>query len=206
MTLSSSSPDEESRKNDLRYLYGLLDFVSSSDDKEDWTLINSIRLVVSSTVGDDGGGVYKPLLNCARVFGLVGVWSRSSVSVSPSPATEMTSRGSTLEVAIETESNERVVLEHVEGVGEVARDVMRDKEEVGPREGRPLAASQLRSLKMEDYALEGVSLLRLETLPLRPLPPGLELTLNLFLDPISSSFLGGIFSLPCPGRLGPREK
>lgn len=54
--------------------------------------------------------------------------------------------------------------------------------------------------------LEGVSLLRLETLPLRPLPPDLELTLSLFLDPISSSFFGGIFSLPCPGRLGPREK
>jgi hypothetical protein len=161
---------------------------------------------VSSTVGEEGGGVYKPLLNCARVFGLVGVWSISSVSVSPSPATEMTSRGSTLEVAIETESNERVVLEHVEGVGEVARDAIRDKEEVCPREGRPLAASQLRSLKMKNDALEGVSLLRLETLPLRPLPPDLELTLNLFLDPISSSFLGGIFSLPCPGRLGPREK
>jgi hypothetical protein len=118
----------------------------------------------------------------------------------------MTSRGSTLEVAIETESNERVVLEHVEGVGEVARDVMRDKEEACPREGRPLAASQLRPCKMKNYALEGVSLLRLETLPLRPLPPDRELTLNLFLDPISSSFLGGIFSLPCPGRLGPREK
>jgi hypothetical protein len=54
----------------------------------------------------------------------------------------MTSRGSTLEVAIETESNERVVLEHVEGVGEVARDVIRDKEEVCPREGRPLAGHQ----------------------------------------------------------------
>jgi len=145
ITLSSSSPDEESRKNDLRYLYGLLDFVSSSDDREDWTLINSIRLVVSSTVGEEGGGVYKPLLNCARVARLVGVWSISSVSVSPSPspATEMTSRGSMLEVAIETESNERVVLEHVEGVGEVARDVMRDKEDVCPREGRPLADCQL---------------------------------------------------------------
>jgi hypothetical protein len=99
---------------------------------------------VSSTVGEEGGGVYKPLLNCARVARLVGVWSTSSVSVSPSPATEMTSRGSTLEVAIETESNERVVLEHVEGVGEVARDAIRDKEEVCPREGLPLAINQLR--------------------------------------------------------------
>jgi hypothetical protein len=52
----------------------------------------------------------------------------SSVSVSPSPATEMTSRGSTLEVAIETESKDRVVLEHVEGVGDVARDAMRERE------------------------------------------------------------------------------
>ena len=145
MTLSSSSPDEESRRNDLRYLYGLLDFASSSDDNDDWTLINSIRLVVSSTVGEEGGGVYRPLLSCARVARLVGVWSISSVSVSPSPATEMTSRWSTLEVAIETESKERVVLEHVEGVGDVARVAMRDKEEVCPREGRPLAASQFSS-------------------------------------------------------------
>ena len=107
---------------------------------------------------------------------------------------------------METESKERVVLEHVEGVGDVARVAMRDKEEVCPRDGRPLAASQFSSAHNSEHVLEGVSLRRLETLPLRPLPPDLELTLNLFLDPISSSFLGGIFSLPCPGRLGPREK
>lgn len=101
--------------------------------------------MVSSTVGEEGGGVYRPLLYCALVVGLdlVGVlWmSMSSVSVSPSPspAIEIISRGSTLEVAIEIESKERVVLEHVDGVGEVARDAIRDKEEVCPSEGRPLA-------------------------------------------------------------------
>jgi hypothetical protein len=60
-------------------------------------------------------------------------------SSSSSAATEMRSRGSTLDVAIEIESYERVVLEQVEGVGEAARDAIRDKELEGPREGRPLA-------------------------------------------------------------------
>lgn len=51
----------------------------------------------------------------------------------------MTSRGSTEEVAIDIESNDRVVVEQVEGVGEGAREAIRDKELEGPREGRPLA-------------------------------------------------------------------
>lgn len=122
----------------------------------------------------------------------------------------MTSSGSTDEVAMDTESNERVVLEQVEGVGEVARDAIRDKEEVGPSDGRPPARGVSHSLRKRNGRdlLDGVSLLRLDILSLLPLPPDLLLTLNLFLDPISlsSSFLGGIFSFPCPGRLGPREK
>jgi len=51
----------------------------------------------------------------------------------------MTSRGSTEEVAIDIESNDRVVVEQVEGVGEGAREAIRDNELEGPREGRPLA-------------------------------------------------------------------
>ena len=34
------------------------------------------------------------------------------------------------------------MLEQVEGVGDAARDAIRDREEVGPREGRPLATGQ----------------------------------------------------------------
>ena len=51
----------------------------------------------------------------------------------------MTSRGSTEEVAIDIESNDRVVVEQVEGVGEGAREAIRDNELEGPRDGRPLA-------------------------------------------------------------------
>jgi hypothetical protein len=51
----------------------------------------------------------------------------------------MTSRGSTLEVAIDMESYDLVVVEQVEGVGEGAREAIRDKELDEAREGRPLA-------------------------------------------------------------------
>jgi hypothetical protein len=40
---------------------------------------------------------------------------------------------------MDTESKERVVFEQVEGVGEAAREAIRDNELDGPNEGRPLA-------------------------------------------------------------------
>lgn len=87
------------RKKDFKYLYGLPDCRSSSllevevevvvetDVEEDCILINSIRFTASftSTAGEEGGGVYRPLLYCEpRVLGFVGVLWISIASSSSS--------------------------------------------------------------------------------------------------------------------------
>ena len=107
---------------------------------------SSIRLTASViSVGEDMGGVSKPLLYRVDFNrGFVGVFSSSisSSSVSsPSPITDTRSIASTLEVAIEAESKEGCVGVElwVEGAGEGSRDVIREKELVGPSDGRPLA-------------------------------------------------------------------
>ena len=102
MTLSRLSLLEvDRRKKDFKYLYGLPDCLSSSlldvdvevvvvvetDVEEDCILIHSIRFAASftSTAGEEGGGVYRPLLYCEpRVLGFVGVLWISIVSSSSS--------------------------------------------------------------------------------------------------------------------------
>lgn len=100
MTLSRLSLLEvDRRKKDFKYLYGLPDCLSSSlldvevvvvvetDVEEDCILINSIRFAASftSTAGEEGGGVYRPLLYCEpRVLGFVGVLWTSIASSSSS--------------------------------------------------------------------------------------------------------------------------
>lgn len=154
----SSFVEEERRRNDLRYLYGLTDRVPSIDGEaeeieaalmlaSERMRTSSIRFTVSVTsVGELSGGVgnaaYCRVVFFARAF--VGVLSTSISSSRPSsPTTETRSIASTLEVAIEAVSKDGAAVEQVEGAGEGRREVIRENELEGPSEGRPLATPEV---------------------------------------------------------------
>ena len=144
--------------------------------------------------GEEGGGVGKALTTCCA-RGLVGVTSAAEYSELDVPSIE----------ADVAESNDRLVADEGDGEGDRKRP-MRDSEEAAPKDARE-AARISKTVFGEREHIQVASLRRLLTLPLLPRPllplPTRSLFRGAACASFSSSFFGGMFSLPLPHFLPP---